>query len=71
MPPKAVKGVAASDLSSILEALKKARKFKQLATYSIQCVEKAIAPPRVGWEKAAKEVRGGVSTCALFSPCFC
>lgn len=34
----------------LVDSIRKHKKFKQLASYSIQCLEKVVAPPRLGWE---------------------
>jgi hypothetical protein len=37
-----------------VDSVRKHKKFKQLASYGIQCLEKVIAPPRIGWEVNAR-----------------
>ena len=37
-------------VAGLVESIKKHKKFKQLASYSIQCLEKVICPPHGGWE---------------------
>lgn len=42
-------------VAGLVESIRKHKKFKQLASYSIQCLEKVVAPPRIGWEICAKQ----------------
>jgi hypothetical protein len=35
----------------LVDSIKKHRKFKQLASYSVQCLQKVLTPPHVGWEQ--------------------
>ena len=41
-------------MAGLVDSIKKHKKFKQLASYSIQCIEKVICPPRIGWEANAR-----------------
>eukprot|EP01138_Halocafeteria_seosinensis_P014727 gb/GECG01015034.1/.p1 GENE.gb/GECG01015034.1/~~gb/GECG01015034.1/.p1 ORF type:complete len:2451 (+),score=419.39 gb/GECG01015034.1/:1-7353(+) len=35
----------------LVASIRKHRKFKQLASYSVQCLCKVVTPPQVGWEE--------------------
>ena len=37
-------------MPSILDSIKKHKKFKQLATYALGALDKIVKPPRIGWE---------------------
>jgi hypothetical protein len=50
-PPKD----AGAGVAQLIQSVKQHQKFKQLASYSIQCLAKAICPPTVGWEVNCKE----------------
>ena len=39
-----------SDVAGLLDGLRRSKNFKQLAAYSLQCLEKVICSPNVGWE---------------------
>ena len=55
-PPKhIVKAADGTGVAQLIQAVKQHQKFKQLASYSIQCLAKAIIPPTVGWEANMKE----------------
>lgn len=41
-------------VSGLVDSIRKHKKFKQLASYSISCLEKVISPPRIGWEVNAQ-----------------
>ena len=41
-------------VAGLVDSIRKHKKFKQLASYSIQCIEKVITPPRIGWETHAR-----------------
>ncbi len=46
---------AGAGVAQLIQSVKQHQKFKQLASYSIQCLAKAICPPTVGWEVNCKE----------------
>ena len=46
---------AGAGVVQLIQSVKQHQKFKQLASYSIQCLAKAICPPTVGWEVNCKE----------------
>jgi hypothetical protein len=48
MAPKQEQKTGVADLVS---SIKQHKKFRQLASYSVQCLSKAISPPAVGWER--------------------
>ena len=58
---------------SLVESIRKHKKFKQLASYSISCLEKVISPPRIGWEVNAQAAHAAgaaediADACARFS----
>lgn len=37
-------------VADMVDTIRKHKKFKQLVTYSLQCLEKVICPPSFGWE---------------------
>jgi len=51
MPPAAQ---AATGVGSLVASIKQHKKFRQLASYSVQCLCKVITPPHVGWERNLK-----------------
>jgi len=51
MPPAAQ---ASSGVGSLVASIKQHKKFRQLASYSVQCLCKVITPPHVGWERNLK-----------------
>ncbi|KAA0148584.1 hypothetical protein FNF31_07374 [Cafeteria roenbergensis] len=44
-----------SGIHELVKSVNKHKNFRQLASYSVQCLQKAITPPTVGWEEARKE----------------
>lgn len=42
-------------VQSLIDSIKSKKGFKQLASYSVQCLAKVITPPHVGWEQNMKE----------------
>jgi hypothetical protein len=46
---------APSGVGQLVQSIKQHKKFKQLASYSVQCLTKALLPPTVGWEANTKE----------------
>lgn len=44
-----------SAVADLVQSVKQHKNFKQLASYSVQCLAKAIMPPSVGWEVRMKE----------------
>jgi hypothetical protein len=52
MPPRSE---ASAGVSQLVASIKQHKKFKQLASYSVQCLQKVITPPHVGWERNLKE----------------
>jgi hypothetical protein len=52
MPPRSE---ASAGVSQLVASIKQHKKFRQLASYSVQCLQKVITPPHVGWEKNLKE----------------
>ena len=52
MPPAAQ---ASSGVASLVASIKQHKKFRQLASYSVQCLCKVITPPHVGWERNLKD----------------
>jgi hypothetical protein len=44
-----------SGVGQLVQSIKQHKKFKQLASYSVQCLTKALLPPTVGWEANTKE----------------
>lgn len=50
--PNAREGGSVADM---VDTISRHKKFKQLATYSLQWLEKAVCPPNVGWEAGAKQ----------------
>jgi len=42
-------------VSSLVQSIKQHKNFKQLASYSVQCLMRAMTPPTVGWERNMKE----------------
>lgn len=44
-----------SAVADLVNSVKQHKNFKQLASYSVQCLAKAIQPPSVGWETRMKE----------------
>jgi hypothetical protein len=51
MPPAAQ---ASSGVGSLVASIKQHKKFRQLASYSVQCLCKVITPPHIGWERNLK-----------------
>lgn len=43
-----------SGVDALVSSVKQHRKFRQLASYSVQCLSKAITPPNPGWENNVK-----------------
>ena len=43
------------NVPQLIADLRKHKSFKQLATYSLQCLDKIVRPPRLGWELSASE----------------
>lgn len=39
----------------MVRSIKQHKNFRQLASYSVQCLQKVITPPHVGWEQNMKE----------------
>ncbi len=52
MPPRSE---ASAGVGQLVASIKQHKKFRQLASYSVQCLQKVITPPHVGWEKNLKE----------------
>jgi len=52
MPPRTE---ASAGVGSLVASIKQHKKFRQLASYSVQCLCRAVTPPTVGWEKNLKE----------------
>lgn len=46
---------ASSGVASLVASIKQHKKFRQLASYSVQCLCKVITPPHVGWERNLKD----------------
>lgn len=46
---------ASSGVGSLVASVKQHKKFRQLASYSVQCLCKVIAPGHLGWERNVKE----------------
>jgi len=42
-------------VKSLVQSIKKHKNFRQLASYSVQCLVKVVVPPASGWEEALKE----------------
>lgn len=42
-------------MSQLVASIKQHKKFRQLASYSVQCLCKVITPPHVGWERNLKD----------------
>lgn len=38
-------------VEDLVASIRKHRKFRQLASYSVQCLCKVVTPPQVGWEE--------------------
>jgi hypothetical protein len=47
--------MASSEIAGFVNDVRKKQNFRQLASYSVQCLAKAITPPRGGWEANATE----------------
>ncbi len=45
----------ASGVKALVQSIKKHKNFRQLASYSVQCLVKVVVPPASGWEEALKE----------------
>ena len=52
MPPRSD---ASAGVGQLVASIKQHKTFRQLASYSVQCLQKVITPPHVGWEKNLKE----------------
>ena len=52
MPPKTE---ASAGVSSLVASIKQHKKFRALASYSVQCLCRAVTPPTVGWERNLKD----------------
>ena len=52
MPPRSD---ASAGVGQLVASIKQHKKFRQLASYSVQCLQKVITPPHVGWERNLKE----------------
>ena len=46
---------ATSGVSSLVASIKQHKKFRQLASYSVQCLCKVITPPHQGWERNLRD----------------
>ncbi|KAA0148343.1 hypothetical protein FNF29_06730 [Cafeteria roenbergensis] len=55
-----------SNIRELVKAVGKHKKFRQLASYSVQCLEKVITPPRVGWERNLAEAFEAGAAEAIF-----
>ena len=39
-----------ANVPTLLASLRKHKNFKQMLTYSLNCLDKIVKPPRLGWE---------------------
>ncbi len=53
MPPKQ-SADASTGVAALVASIKQHKKFRQLASYSVQCLQRAVTPPTVGWQKNLK-----------------
>ena len=44
-----------SGVAALVTSIKKRKNFRQMASYSVQCLVKLITPPAAGWEANLKE----------------
>lgn len=60
-----------SAVADLVQSVKQHKNFKQLASYSVQCLAKAIQPPSVGWEARMKEAFQAGALEAITQVCLC
>lgn len=42
-------------VAALVKSIVKHKNFRQLASYSVKCLQKVITPPNMGWESNMKE----------------